>query len=224
MVCVSWAAEADAHRPTCSDARCQKVKAFIKAHYCGASPFGNGPEDGCEILQVKAKEAALGVISHFECEWREENDTQVSGCRQNGKVPPRVHASLTRELRRIGLPAAEDARTFFTVWKPKASEWTLAEGFYNHRHGESGLTLCQVIVMIAPDSQMFVLREVPFQDTDADAPTVSTWSLLDMRDVDGDGLPDVVMQGDAYENHWHEAYSIRSGSPHMIFSGLGYYL
>jgi len=124
-----------------------------------------------------------------------------------------------------GLPADQDAQTFFTVWKPRAFGWTLAEGFYRRFHGESDtVTLCQVIVMIAPSSRVFVLRALPFQDTDADVPTVTTWSLRDVTDVDGDGLPDAVIQADAYEDHWFEVYSIQSGTPHMIFSGLGYYL
>jgi hypothetical protein len=100
---------------------------------------------------------------------------------------------------------------------------SLAEG-YNDRLVGSIVTLCQVIVMIGRDSQVVVLRELPFQRTDADVPLVTTWSLLDLTDVDGDGKPDVVLRGDAYENHWLEVYSVQNGSPRMIFSGLGYYL
>jgi hypothetical protein len=78
--------------------------------------------------------------------------------------------------------------------------------------------------MIDPTSQAFVLREVPFQGTDADVPLVTTYSVLGLVDVDGDGRPDAILRGDAYENHWLEVHSIQNGSPRMIFSGLGYYL
>jgi hypothetical protein len=75
-----------------------------------------------------------------------------------------------------------------------------------------------------PSSHLFVVRELPFQKADADVPLVTTWSLLDVTDVAGDGRPDVVLRGDAYENHWIEVHTVRNGASRMIFSGLGYYL
>ena len=78
--------------------------------------------------------------------------------------------------------------------------------------------------MIDPSSQVSVLREVRRQQIDIAVPKITMWSLLDLTDVDGDGLPDVILQGEAYENHWLEVHSLRTGSPRMIFSGLGYYL
>jgi hypothetical protein len=36
-------AEADPHRPSCTSASCRMIRSFLKAHYCGESPFGNGP-------------------------------------------------------------------------------------------------------------------------------------------------------------------------------------
>jgi hypothetical protein len=213
-------AGADPHRPVCEDPRCQKIKSFLKTHYCGESPFGDGPDDGCEILKPKPPRADNDVIAHFNCKWLE---TQGSVCQQFGQIPSPIHASLIRELRRIGLPAAEDRLTYFTVEKSKATGWFVAEGFYARRVA-SDVTLCQVIVMIAPTSQVFVLRELPFQKADVDVPAGTTWSLLDLTDVDGDGMPDLILRGDAYEDHWFEVYSVQNGSPHMIFSGLGYYL
>ena len=35
---------------------------------------------------------------------------------------------------------------------------------------------------------------------------------------------EVVLEGDAYENHWFEVVRIHDGSFKTIFTGLGYYL
>jgi hypothetical protein len=69
-----------------------------------------------------------------------------------------------------------------------------------------------------------VLRKVPFQKTDADVPQVITWSLIDLADVDNDGQMEIVLQGDAYEDHWLEVVKFEPDSLKTIFSGLGYYL
>jgi hypothetical protein len=46
-----------------------------------------------------------------------------------------------------------------------------------------------------------------------------------VRDVNGDGTPDIVLEGDAYEDHWLEVISIsKNFTVRTIFSGLGYYL
>jgi hypothetical protein len=213
--------EADPHRPACNSAGCRKIRSHLKAHYCGASPFGNGPDDSCDIRDPRPPRTGINVIARFGCEWNETERKKV--CQQYGQPPAEVRATLIRELRRLGLPAAEDRRTYFTVWKSRSSGWSVAEG-YNDRLVGSNVTLCQVIVMIGADSQVVVLRELPFQNTDADVPLVTTWSLLDLTDVDGDGRPDVIMRGDTYENHWLEVHSVQNGSSRMIFSGLGYYL
>jgi hypothetical protein len=42
-------------------------------------------------------------------------------CQQSGEPPSEVRTTLIRELRRLGLPAAEDRRTYFTVWKSRSS-------------------------------------------------------------------------------------------------------
>ncbi len=144
-------------------------------------------------------------------------------CQQYGQPPAEVLATLVRKLRQLGLPAAEDSRTYFTVWKSKSSGWSLAEGYYERLVG-STVTLCQAIVVVDGNSQVVVLREVPFQKTEAEVAPVTTSSLLDLTDVEGDGRPDVVLRGDAYEDHWIEVHTVERGSPRMIFSGLGYYL
>ena len=218
---VAGRADADPHRPSCNSAGCRKIRSFLKAHYCGESPFGDGPADGCDIRNPGAPNSGIDVIAHFECEWSETERKNL--CHQYGQPPAEVQTTLVRELRRLGMPAAGDRQTYFTVWKSRSSEWSLAEG-YSESSAGSNVTLCQAIVTIDPNSRVAVLRELPFQKTDAEVPRVTTWSLLDLTDVDGDGRPDAILRGDAYENHWMEVHSVRNGAPHMIFSGLGYYL
>ena len=63
--------EKDPHRPACSDAQCRKIKSFLKSHYCGESPFGNGPDDGCEIKGPTKPRTGVEVLADFHCEWNE---------------------------------------------------------------------------------------------------------------------------------------------------------
>lgn len=140
-------------------------------------------------------------------------------------MPPSAEsrAILIREMRKLGLPVADDRQVYFTVWQPSPSGWTLAEAYYQHSAG-TNLTICQIIATIDQRSQVHVLRKVPFQKTDADKPTISTWSPVDLADADGDGQVEIILEGDAYEDHWLEVDRVKDGSPHTIFSGLGYYL
>ncbi len=71
---------------------------------------------------------------------------------------------------------------------------------------------------------MHVLRELRLQNTDEDVKSVTEWSLIDLADVGADGSVNVILEGDAYEDHWLEVVSVRDGAPKTIFSGLGYYL
>jgi hypothetical protein len=45
--------EKDPHRPACTSAPCKKIESFLRAHFCGASPAGNGPENGCDTRLFK---------------------------------------------------------------------------------------------------------------------------------------------------------------------------
>jgi hypothetical protein len=99
----------------------------------------------------------------------------------------------------------------------------MAAADYSRSAGDD-LELCQVIVAIDQASHVTTLRELKFQKTDIDVPTTTEWYPLDLADANGDGQVDVVLEGDAYENHWLEVVSIERGSPKTIFSGLGYYL
>ena len=86
------------------------------------------------------------------------------------------------------------------------------------------MVLCQVILVVDQTSRVIVLRKVPFQKTDVDVPVVTTWSLVDVADVAGDGQVDVIFEADSYENHWFEVDHVKEGSFQTIFSGLGYFL
>jgi hypothetical protein len=210
--------EKDPHRPRCTDARCRQTKSFLKAHYCGESPFGNGPDDGCEIKSPKKPQSEFEVIADFRCEWHE-----IKQCRQYEQPPPAVRSVVLSELHRLGLPTAEDKNAYFIVFKSTSSGWSVAQGSYSRSVG-SELRLCEVILVIGADSHVTVLRKVRFQKTDADVPTITTWSLLGIADVDGDKKPDIILEGEAYEDHWLEVDSVRCSSWKTIFSGLGYYL
>ena len=214
-------AEKDPHRLACTNAHCRKVKSFVKAHYCGASPFANGPDDGCEIRAPKKPQADVEVIAAYNCGWNDSK--QAMECEQKGQPSPSTRAILIRELQRLGLPANTKGQTFFTVWNSISSGRSLAEAYYSRSVG-TDIELCQVIVIIDHSSHVVVLRNVPFQKTDADVPTVTQWSPIDLADVDDDGQVDIILEGDAYENHWLEVVSVHDGVPKTIFSGLGFYL
>jgi hypothetical protein len=206
----------DSHRPLCTSAECRKVKSFVKNHYCGA-PEGNGADDSCEIRQPK-KRLNVKMTANYECKWV----SGVRNCRQLKEPSLELRDILLGELRRLGLPAKTKGRTYFTVWHPTGLDWSLAEAYYDHIEG-SDVTLCQVIAIIDLNSHVSVVRKVPLQKGDADKNTVTTWSPLDLADVNADGQIEVVLEGDAYEDHWIEVVGIKDGSFRTIYSGLGYY-
>jgi hypothetical protein len=113
--------------------------------------------------------------------------------------------------------------TTFKVWKSIRGGLLIATADY-YRVVGSDMELCEAIVAIDGDSRVTVLRKVPFQKADADVPTVTQWSLVDLADVEGDGNIDIVLEGDAYEDHWLEVVTVHDGTAKTKFSGLGYYL
>lgn len=209
--------EKDLHRPPCNSAQCRKVKSFVKTHYCGA-PEGNGPDDSCEIRQPK-KLLNVTVTANYDCKWVDG----VRNCKQQGEPASELRGILVGELRRLGLPVKAKGQIYFTVWQPIRSDWSLVEAYYDHIE-KSDVTLCQVIAIVDRDSHVSVLRKVPFQKTEVDKNTVTTWSPLDLADVNADGQTEVILEGDAYEDHWIEVVGMKDGSFRTIFSGLGYYL
>jgi hypothetical protein len=215
------ATESDPHRPACVDAQCRKIMSFLKAHYCSKSPYGDGPEDSCQIMIPKGPRPGADIVADFECEWSDARGAM--DCKQRGEPPSSIRSLLTRELRQLGLPSKANGQTYFTTWRSTASGWSLAAAYYS-RTAHSTVELCQVIVVIDQSSHVLVLRKLPYQKTDVERPAVTQWYPIDLADADGDGQADVVLQGDAYEDHWLEVVSVGHGSSRTIFSGLGYYL
>jgi hypothetical protein len=161
------------------------------------------------------------VSADFSCNGNDADGT--SKCLQRGQPSPEIRGILIGEMRRLGLPAQADKDVSFIVWEAASPGWTLVWADYEHVSG-GDLTLCQVIVVIDRSGPPHLLRKVPFQKTDADVPLVTTWFPVDIVDVDGDGQAEIILEGDAYENHWLEVFGMRDGSFKTIFSGLGYYL
>jgi len=212
--------EKDPHRPACTDASCRKIKAFLKKHYCG-EPTGNGPDDSCDLRDRAKRSVTVKVNADYNCEWNASKD--AAECTQHGQVTPELRGILVRELRQLGLPAKAPGETYFTVWESARADWLLAQAYYSHRVG-SDIELCEVIAVIDQSAHVVVLRKVPFQKTDVDVSGVTDWTPLDLADTRGDGQVDVVLVGDAYEDHWLEVISVGNGTAKTIFSGLGYYL
>ncbi len=200
-------AKADPHRPGCSDARCRMIESYVRAHYCGESPYGNGPDDGCRIKIPDKPRPGVQVLAEFICKWNDAK--QMAVCEQRGQPSSSVRSILMHELRKLGLPASARGQTGFSVWRSTSSGWTLAAAYYSRSAG-SNLELCQVIVTIHQTSDVVVLRTVPFQTTDLDVPTPTQWEPIDLADADGDGQVEVILEGDAYEDHWLE---VVRGSP-----------
>ena len=112
---------------------------------------------------------------------------------------------------------------FFTLWRVVRSGDFVTDAYYQQTD-KSELTLCQVIAVFDGRAGVTLPRKIPFQKTDADVPTITQWSLIDVADVDGDGKPDVILQADSYENHWLEVDELQGLNWKTVFSGLGYYL
>lgn len=211
----------DPNRPDCVEARCRRIQTFLKLHYCGESPAGNGPDNGCEIKAPKVPRAGVEVRANFHCEWNESKG--VDQCDQHGQPSSTVRDILMQELRNLGLPAKAKGDTYFKDWVLKSSGWSIAGAYYSRPDGVD-LEICQVILTIDRNSHILVLRKVPFKKTDADVPDVTQWFPIDLADAEGDGRMDVILEADAYEDHWLEVVRVESGSAKTIFSGLGYYL
>ena len=211
----------DPHRPPCTDASCRKIRAFLKTHYCGESPAGNGPDDSCDIRDRNKRSSDVKVIADYDCEWNESKNE--AECKQEQQVTPELRAILVRELRRQGVPDKAPGVTYFTVWESDRAGWSLARAYYSHRMG-SDIEICDVIVVVDRNAHVIVLKELPLTKTDIDVPRVTDWAPLDLADTRGNGEVDVVLAGDAYEDHWIEVMTVKKGSARTIFSGLGYYL
>jgi hypothetical protein len=213
-------AQPDPHRPTCASQACKKVERFVRAHYCRKSPFGNGPENGCDVGEIK-KPANVRIVADYRCDWngKQENAT----CKQYGQPSPALTTSLQSELRRLGL-SVPGGETHYVVWVSAFEKWTLAKASYDRVHGPE-IEECEVTAIFRNPTELHIVRELRCQKTRIEVPTLTNWSPIDIRDVTGDGRDEVVLEGDAYEDHWFEVISVGDDlSTKTIFSGLGYYL
>ena len=214
-------AEGDPHRPACKTSLCRQIKSYLKEHYCRESPYGNGPDDGCKIVRPTGTQAAVEVIAQWNCDLNEQKSDVV--CRQNGAPPAPTRLVIAREMHRLGLPTVQDAQIRFTVLRSTSGGWSVAAGTYHRLRGETA-TSCEVIVIVHADSHVNVLRQQRCHEENADVSKGTSWWPLGIADVDGDGKPDIVLEGDEYENHWLEVVSVGGRSVRTIFTGLGYYL
>jgi hypothetical protein len=129
---------------------------------------------------------------------------------------------LNLELGRLGLPRSEDKEVACRLLS--SAHFSVVEAYYESSKGPN-LWLCQVIAVFSDPSTISIVREVRYQKTDVDVPRVTTWSPVDIADVNGDGELEVVLEGDAYEDHWLEVVAVKSDlSTKLLYSGLGYYL
>jgi hypothetical protein len=211
----------DPHRPDCIDASCQRISTFLKKHYCGESPFGNGPDESCDVRDREKRSANVRVIADYNCEWNESKN--AADCKQQGQVDPELRRILVHELQQLGLPAKAPGETYFTVWQSDRVGWSLTQAFYSHRSGDN-IEVCEVVAVVDQKGHVTVLRKLPLKKTDVDVPDVTEWTPLDLADTRGEGQVDIILVGDSYEDHWLEVISVGNGSAKTIFSGLGYFL
>ena len=170
-------AQPDPHRPPCTGAECKKIKEFLKDHYCGESPFGNGPEDGCNYKDpVRGAKLTAGYF----CEWNEAE--AKSKCLQQGEPSTIARDLLLHELSRIGLPKGASTKVHFRVVQSD-SGWSLMSADYDEPAG-SFLMVCEVVVAVDPSQQTRVLRETKLQKQIPTCPkstpgphsTLQTWT------------------------------------------------
>lgn len=213
--------ERDPHRPICRTEECKKAKRSLKVHYCGKSPYGNGPDDGCDLRSPKPADMSAKKIASYDCQWNQQQQTLT--CRQAGAIPASLARFLRNELQQLGLPSMYKNDVLFRVLSGPSGV-SVAEAFYSRVHG-TDLYISEVVAAFKNPDEPRVIRKLKYQKTDADVPNVTTWRPIDVRDLNEDGREEIVLEADAYEDHWLEAVSVGEDlSPRTIFSGLGFYL
>jgi hypothetical protein len=213
--------EKDPHRPPCTNGQCRKIRSFIKSHYCGKGPFGNGPDESCDTRGPK-KPAGTGtkVTAEYFCSWDES--AKGSKCNQRGQPTSEERNIVVQQMRLLGLPKGGEHEVHFKVLR--SSGLSVMQGAYDHLNGVE-LTFCEVVVVADANGGVHVLRKVKLRKAaNVDVVDFTTWSPVDIADTDGNGQLEVVLEGEAYEDHWFEVVSLQNGSFKTVFSGLGYYL
>ena len=212
--------EKDPHRPPCTSKECRKISSFLKSHYCGESPFGNGPNGGCDTRGTRKTDQGTQIAADYKCSWDES--ARASKCKQRGQPTKEDQNIVIGEMRRLGLPRRAEREVHFIL--KSTSGLSVMKGAYDHLDGLE-LTSCEVIVVADATGGVHLLRRVPLRKSEnVDTANFTTWSPVDIADVDGDGHSEIVLRGDAYEDHWLEVVSVTGGQFKTIFSGLGHYL
>ena len=103
----------------------------MKKHYCSESPFGNGPDDGCDLRNRQKPGANVKIIADYNCEWNATKN--ATECKQQGQEPPELRKILVGELHRVGLPVNAPGEIYFTVWQSSRAHWSLAQAYYSYR-------------------------------------------------------------------------------------------
>jgi hypothetical protein len=140
--------EEDQHRLACTDASCHKIRTFLK-HYCGESPFGNGPEESCDVRNRHKRSPDVKVIADYNCEWNASKN--AAECKQQGQITPELRGILASQLRQLGVPDKPPGETYFTVWQSNRVDWFLTQAYYSHRIGDD-MEVCEVIAIVSANA------------------------------------------------------------------------
>lgn len=211
--------QVDTHRLPCESKECKSIRVFVKAHYCGESPFGNGPDDGCRIPNEFHRASDVQVKAGFACD--SSDSGQGLNCRQQGSIPSGLRTALVEQMQRLGLPKQSESEVLFSQMVSTSSGWSLLDASYQHLQADE-LRECDVLAAADANGHLYVLHRVTCQNIDFEKPLVTTWTSVDIASVNG--REEFILTGDAYEDHWFEAFEILNGKPRLVFSGLGYYL
>ena len=160
------------------------------------------------------------MTAEYFCSWDES--AKASKCKQRGQPTSEERDIVVQQMRLLGLPKGGEHEVRFKVLR--SSGLSVMQGAYDHLNGLE-LTFCEVVVVADANGGVHVLRKVKLRKAEnVDVVDFTTWSPVDIADTDGNGQLEVVLEGEAYEDHWFEVVSLQNGSFKTVFSGLGYYL
>jgi len=224
-VCAALCTLHAAQRQPCTSAQCLQIKSVVKTHYCLPPDKDDRLDpDECRIQYARTATPGVKEVAAVQCGWsdpKRESGTWV--CRQRGEVPGAIRAIIAPRMRELGLPTAEDGQILFTVLQWTPTGLLVAKADFSRIEGQN-LRSCELIVAVDAYSRVTPLRQSACRVDDADVPRGTSWSLLDIRDVDGDGQPETILAANMYENAWLEVVAVRRGVAETIFAGLGFSL
>lgn len=181
----------------------------LSAAYCSEDEWGN--------CQLRWPEEPPPRVAAFDCVW----DATVK-CTQTLAASPPLVGLARDELIKAGLPVGEP-RVFVEALRVRA-DWTVVHAYYHRVSGER-MSIASVVLVLRDDGARVVLRMQRFTHTALDGPSaVRLHFVMDVRDVDGDGEAELVLNGEGYEAHWLEVFTLRGEKWRLLFSGLGYSL